>query len=258
MTRQKLFEIIEPSYEKNTSFSGKLYDIFMFLMIVMSLIPLMYRGASLMFYLFEKISVSAFILDYILRWITADIKFPERKKWVAFVIYPFTTMAIIDLLSILPALGLMHRSLKALRTIRVFMLVRIIRLIRYSRRVWTLLHVLQKERTILLTVLVVAMFYIFATALIMFNIEVDTRMPDGSLVFNSFLDALYWSTTTLTTIGYGDIFPVSEAGKIITIISSLLGVAVIALPTGVITASYIEELKKLRKEEEEKKNNSKL
>jgi voltage-gated potassium channel len=83
-------------------------------------------------------------------------------------------------------------------------------------------------------------------------------MPDGSLVFNSFLDALYWSTTTLTTIGYGDIFPVSEAGKIITIISSLLGVAVIALPTGVITASYIEELKKLRKEEEGKKNNSKL
>ena len=161
-------------------------------------------------------------------------------------------MAIIDLLSILPALGLLHRSLKALRTIRVFMLVRIIRLIRYSKRVWTLLFVLKKERTILLTVLVVAMFYIFATALIMFNVEVDTQMPDGSLVFNSFLDALYWSTTTLTTIGYGDIFPVSEAGKIITIISSLLGVAVIALPTGVITAGYLDELKKRRQEEEDK------
>ena len=163
-------------------------------------------------------------------------------------------MAIIDLLSILPALGLLHRTLKALRVIRVFMLVRIIRLIRYTKRIWTLLYVLRKERAILLTVLVIAMFYIFATALIMFNIEMYRQLPDGSMVFNSFLDALYWSTTTLTTIGYGDIYPVSDAGKIITIISSIFGVAIIALPTGVITASYLDELRRYKKEKEGNKN----
>lgn len=205
-----------------------------------------------MFYLFEKISVSAFIIDYILRWITADIKYPEKKKWVAFVTYPFTVIAIIDLLSILPALGLLHRSLKALRVIRVFMLVRIIRLVRYLKRIWTLLYVLKKERVVLLTVLAIAMFYIFATALIMYNVEMYRELPDGSLVFESFLDALYWSTTTLTTIGYGDIYPVSDAGKIITIISSILGVAIIALPTGVITAGYLDELRKYRKDKEDK------
>ena len=252
MNRAKLLSIIEPSYEKNTPFISHLYDIFMFLMIVISLIPLMYRGESLMFYLFEKISVSAFIVDYILRWITADIKYPEKKKWVAFVTYPFTVIAIIDLLSILPALGLLHRSLKALRVIRVFMLVRIIRLVRYLKRIWTLLYVLKKERVVLLTVLAIAMFYIFATALIMYNVEMYRELPDGSLVFESFLDALYWSTTTLTTIGYGDIYPVSDAGKIITIISSILGVAIIALPTGVITAGYLDELRKYRKDKEDK------
>lgn len=252
MNRAKLLSIIEPSYEKNTSFISKLYDLFMFLMIIISLIPLMYRGASLMFYLFEKISVSAFIIDYFLRWITADIKYPEKKKWVAFVTYPFTMMAIIDLLSILPALGLLHKSLKALRAARVFMLIRLIRLVRYSKRIWTLLYVLKKERVILLTVLGIAVFYIFATALIMFNVEMYRQLPDGSLVFKSFLDALYWATTTLTTIGYGDIYPVSDAGKIVTIISSLLGVAIIALPTGVITAGYLDELKKRRKEAENK------
>lgn len=252
MNRAKLLSIIEPSYEKNTSFISKLYDLFMFLMIIISLIPLMYRGASLMFYLFEKISVSAFIIDYFLRWITADIKYPEKKKWVAFVTYPFTMMAIIDLLSILPALGLLHKSLKALRAARVFMLIRIIRLVRYSKRIWTLLYVLKKERVILLTVLGIAVFYIFATALIMFNVEMYRQLPDGSLVFKSFLDALYWATTTLTTIGYGDIYPVSDAGKVITIISSILGVAIIALPTGVITAGYLDELKKRRKEAENK------
>ena len=205
-----------------------------------------------MFYLFDKISVSAFIIDYILRWITADIKYPEKKKWVAFVTYPFTVIAIIDLLSILPALGLLHRSLKALRVIRVFMLVRIIRLVRYLKRIWTLLYVLKKERVVLLTVLAIAMFYIFATALIMYNVEMYRELPDGSFVFNTFLDALYWSTTTLTTIGYGDIYPVSDAGKIITIISSILGVAIIALPTGVITAGYLDELRKYRKDKEDK------
>ncbi len=250
MNREKLLSIIEPSYDKNTPFISHLYDIFMFLMIVISLIPLMYRGESIMFYLFEKISVSAFIIDYILRWITADIKYPEKKKWVAFVTYPFTVIAIIDLLSILPALGLLHRSLKALRVIRVFMLVRIIRLIRYMKRIWTLLYVLKKERVVLLTVLAIAMFYIFATALIMYNVEMYRELPDGSLVFESFLDALYWSTTTLTTIGYGDIYPVSDVGKIITIISSILGVAIIALPTGVITAGYLDELRKYRKDKE--------
>ena len=252
MNRSKLLSIIEPSYEKNTSFISKLYDIFMFLMIAISLVPLMFRGESLMFFLFEKVSVSAFIIDYILRWITADVKFPEKKKWVAYVTYPFTTMAIIDLLSILPALGLLHRTLKALRVIRVFMLVRIIRLIRYTKRIWTLLYVLKKERVILLTVLVIAMFYIFATALIMYNVEMYRELPDGSFAFETFLDALYWSTTTLTTIGYGDIYPVSDAGKIITIISSILGVAIIALPTGVITASYLDELRRYKKERENK------
>ena len=86
MNRAKLLSIIEPSYEKNTSFSGKLYDIFMFLMIVISFIPLMFRSASLLFYLFEKISVTAFIIDYFLRWITADIKYPEKKKWVRYIL----------------------------------------------------------------------------------------------------------------------------------------------------------------------------
>jgi len=111
---------------------------------------------------------------------------------------------------------------------------------------------LKKERVILLTVLGIALFYIFATALIMFNVEMYRQLPDGSLVFESFLDALYWATTTLTTIGYGDIYPVSDAGKVITIISSILGVAIIALPTGVITAGYLDELKKRRKEAENK------
>lgn len=75
----------------------------------------------------------------------------------------------------------------------------------------------------------------------MFNVE-------ESAMFNDFFDALYWATTTLTTVGYGDIYPATDIGRIISMLSAILGVAVIALPSGVITASYLEELRDAKKE----------
>ena len=66
-------------------------------------------------------------------------------------------------------------------------------------------------------------------------------------MFNNFFDAIYWATTTLTTVGYGDIYPLTSIGKVISMFSSLLGVAIIALPSGVITASYLEELRNSKK-----------
>ena len=96
-------------------------------------------------------------------------------------------------------------------------------------------------------VLSVALFYIFLTALIMFNGEEEINPETGEYLFRNFFDALYWATCTLTTVGYGDIVPVSDTGKIISIVSSLVGIAIIALPSGVITAGYIEELQNRKK-----------
>ena len=82
----------------------------------------------------------------------------------------------------------------------------------------------------------------------MFNAELNMPSVDGVVVFDSFFDALYWATTTLTTVGYGDVYPVSDLGRVISMLSSIFGIAVIALPSGVITAGYLEELKQLRKD----------
>ena len=111
-----------------------------------------------------------------------------------------------------------------------------------------LFKVLHKEKNILFTVMMIAVAYIFITALIMFNIE-------ESAMFDNFFDALYWATTTLTTVGYGDIYPMTDTGRVISMFSAIFGVAVIALPSGVITASYLEELReeKVRRQSEEKK-----
>ena len=95
-------------------------------------------------------------------------------------------------------------------------------------------------------VLWISIFYILLTALIMFNVEMGVA-EDGTVVFATFFDAIYWAATTLTTVGYGDIYPVSDFGRVISMISSLFGVAIIALPSGVITASYLEELREWKK-----------
>ena len=81
----------------------------------------------------------------------------------------------------------------------------------------------------------------------MFNAESRLNPVNGEETFHSFFDALYWSTVTLTTVGYGDLCPITPIGRIISMISSLFGVAIIALPSGVITASYLDELRHNKK-----------
>ena len=78
--------------------------------------------------------------------------------------------------------------------------------------------------------------YIVISALVVFNVEPDS--------FNTFFDAIYWATVSLTTVGYGDIYPVSTLGRIITMVSSIFGIAIVALPAGIITAGYMNELNK--------------
>lgn len=241
--RKKIFNVVEVG---GKTVMDKVYDRMMLFFIVISIIPLAFREQNILFVWFDWISVSVFIIDYILRWMTADLRTPDRPKWKAFLLYPFTPLAIIDLLSILPVLTILNKALKLLRISRLLKIIRVFKFIRYSKNMHILFRVIRRESRILLTVFWIALFYIVITALIMFNVE-DSDM------FADYFDALYWATTTLTTVGYGDICPTSDIGRIISMFSAIFGVAVIALPSGVITASYLEELreaKKPKKEEE--------
>ena len=241
--RSKIYDTIETGRD---SVISKIYDWAMLFFIVISIIPLAFREQNIWFEWFDKVSVSIFIIDYLLRWMTADYRMPERPKWVAFLTYPFTAFAIVDLLSILPSVLVVNKALKLFRITRLFKILRVFKFIRYSKNVQILFKVLRKERHILFTVFWIALFYILITALIMFNVE-------ESAMFEDFFDALYWATTTLTTVGYGDIYPSTDIGRVISMLSAILGVAVIALPSGVITASYLEELRESKNEKETEK-----
>ena len=129
----------------------------------------------------------------------------------------------------------------------MFRIIRLFKIFRYSSKINVFIDVLKKERQVLFSVLLVAVFYIFLTALIMYNAEPHINPETGEPTFSSFFDALYWATVTLTTVGYGDLCPVTNLGRFISMLSSLFGVAIIALPSGVITASYLDELRKKQK-----------
>ena len=224
----------------------------MLIAITASIIPLMFVEDTQAFRVIEQITVTLFILDYLLRWLTADYRL-GKKAW-SFVLYPFTGWAIVDLLSILPGLSVLSRGFKILRVTRLLRILRLVKFIRYTEKIQVLGKVIRKEKGVLLTVLGIAVFYVFLTALIMFNAEPHVNPVTGVTVFEDFFDALYWATVTLTTVGYGDLTPVTDIGRLVSMLSSLFGVAIIALPSGVITARYLEELRSQRNRNPEDDN----
>lgn len=235
--RKRLYEIISAS-NGNDKLSS-VYDIFMIAVIIISLVPLVFKQSFKAFDIMDKICVSIFIIDYILRWITADYKF-QNHSVTAYLRYPFSIMAIIDLVSILPSLTVLNQGFKLLRLLRLFRALRVFRafkLFRYSKNARIIMNIFKRQKGPLSYVLILAVGYIVISALIIFNVEPDS--------FNSFFDAIYWATVSLTTVGYGDIYPVTEIGRIVTMVSSLFGIAIVALPAGIITAGYMDEIKNI-------------
>jgi voltage-gated potassium channel len=241
--RKRIFEIIEKSKEDDKL--SHAYDLFMIVVIVVSLLPLAFKQEYKAFVILDKIALVVFIIDYLLRWLTADYKF-EKHSVSSFLRYPVSLMAIIDLISILPSLSIISRGFKVLRVLRMIRALRVLRVfkgLRYSNNFRIIANVIKSSRKSLGAVLALALGYIVISALIIFNVEPDS--------FNTFFDAVYWATVSLTTVGYGDIYPVSVLGRIITMLSSLLGIAIVALPAGIITAGYLTEIKKEKGEEEQ-------
>ena len=244
--REQIRELIEPRNDKSSS---RIYDGVQLVAIVIGILPLMFREQLTLFWYFDLISGLCFVVDYLLRWVTADLS-SKHNRVVAFILYPFTPMAIIDLLSILPTFNLISPTFKVVRVSRLLKILRVIKVVRYYEPLEIILAVVRRQSKILLTVFSLSVFYIFITALIMFNAEEEINPETGKYLFDSFFDAFYWAACTLTTVGYGDLYPISQTGRVISIISAIVGIAIIALPSGIITAGYMDELRS-RKEKNE-------
>ncbi len=234
--RKRIFEIIEKADGRDVA--SIVYDVAMMVLIVASLVPLAFKEETRALRSVDLICAVVFIVDYLLRWSTADFKFRDPSV-KSFLRYPFSPMALVDLVSILPTFALLNGGFKVLRVLRMTRALRVLRVLkaaRYSRSLQIIARVFRRSKESLLAVCSLAILYVAVSALVILNVEPDS--------FDSFFEAVYWATVSLTTVGYGDIYPVTAAGRFITILSSFFGVAIVALPAGIITAGYMEELRK--------------
>lgn len=232
--RERIFDLIED----NDNRASMVYSRVMTGVILVSLVPLCFKETNAAFQVIEYVCTAVFIVEYLLRWLVADMKL--GRGVLSFVVYPFTPMALIDLLSVLPTFFALNPALRAARAVRLFRSLRAFRLLRHSAGFNSVVGIFRREKQSLLVVLGMALAYVLVSALVIYNVEPET--------FGSFLDAIYWAALSLTTTGYGELNPVSEAGRVIAMVSSLMGIAIVALPSGIITAGLLDELEAAKKE----------
>ena len=175
LKKQVLYLVESPDgdNEENTTFDW--YDLLMMVAIIASIVPLAFKSTNTAFEIIDKITVIIFIVDYLLRWIVADLKL--KKGRISYFLYPITPMAILDLLTILPSLTVVSsgfKLFKLVRLLRTFRAFRVFKAVRYSKSIRTVINVFKKQKESLLVVCGMAFAYVLVSALIVFNVEPDS------------------------------------------------------------------------------------
>ena len=242
--RKRIWEILEKG---NSNDKVSFYtDIFLITLIIFNIIAVLletvdsiYSKFALEFLIFERFSTAVFLVEYILRvWVCVEEKI-KNNKLITRLKYASTWPAIIDLLAVLSGLLPMIFEVD-LRILRALRMLRLLKFSRYFKVMNLLLGVLKEEKQSFLAamfLLTIAML-IASTGIYLF--EKDTQ-PDK---FGSIPEAMWWAIATLTTIGYGDVTPVTGMGKFFGAIIAIIGIGVVALPSGILASGFTDQLKR--------------
>ncbi|NOR40696.1 MAG: ion transporter [Gammaproteobacteria bacterium] len=248
--RKRTAELLEPHY--GAGGWGHVVDIFLValiltnvLLIILETVPSISAQHKTAFTYFEIFSVVVFTIEYVLRlWscVEDEADVTTGKKWTR-IRWLFSPLGLIDLLAILPFYIFLFIpdsdiSLLMLRLFRGLRLLRIFKLTRYSSALNILFSVLKREvRVLAVTSFILAMVLVMAS----WGIYLLERLvqPD---VFGSIPAAMWWAVVTLTTVGYGDVVPVTDGGKMFAGLISLIGIGMMALPAGILAAGFTSEV----------------
>lgn len=203
---------------------------------------------------FEIFSVVVFTLEYICRIWISDKVYPDLTPGQARRKYIFSVLGIVDFMAILPfyipmIISLDLRFIRALRLLRLF---RIFKLAHYSSSLKLLGNVLKGKKEELVITIFACMILLMITSSLIYEIEHDIQPDKFPNIFASF----WWSIATLTTIGYGDVYPISGWGQFLAAITALFGIGLVAIPTGIISSGYLEELSNNKKQHNDSKKSN--
>ncbi len=237
----KILEFAEPEDQLS-----KYFDIFILGLIFLNIMVLaletvdsLFQTYELWFRVFEYFSGIVFTIEYVLRVWSCTVSKPYRHPFWGRVRFMVTPLAIIDLLAILPLfLPLLNSKWQVGRALRLFRLFRVLKLNRYTDSLMILVRVLRsRQEELLLSFFVLSILLAVSSTLIYFA-EKDAQ-PE---VFSSIPEAVWWGTITLTTVGYGDVYPVTVIGRIFGGVLAVLGIGIFALPAGILASGFSEEL----------------
>lgn len=198
-----------------------------------------------LFDIVEAITVAFFAMDYLLRVYTSKCLYPQVSKLKAVVKYILSFSGIIDLLSFLPYYlpVFFPAGAAVFRMFRVARIFRLFKINAYYDSLNVITEVLLRKRQQLMSSVFIIIVLMLASSLCMYSIE-NQAQPE---VFKNAFSGIWWAASTLLTVGYGDIYPVTAAGKVLGIIIAFLGVGMVAIPTGIISASFVEQYARLQK-----------
>ena len=193
----------------------------------------------------EWITVIGFTIEYILRVWTAEYLYPNKCTGIARIKYIFSGSGIVDLLSFLPNYlpVFFPAGAVAFRMFRVIRILRIFRVNSYYDALNVITEVIRRKRDQILSSVFIIVMLIIASSLCMYSLEHEAQ-PE---VFKNAFSGIWWSVSTLLTVGYGDIYPVTVLGKMFSIIITFLGVGMVAIPTGILSAGFVEQYSLIKK-----------
>lgn len=244
-SKKRIFEIIQIG--QRSDLISRLFDIFIVLVILINIAVMFmetFEGLSqytTVFRVLETVTVLVFVVEYLLRIWTVEYLYPNLSRGRAVLKFLVSFDGIVDLCTILPFFFL--TGFVAFRMLRVVRIFHLFRINAYYDSFNVITSVLYDKRNQIISSVFIILVLMMASSLCMYSAEHEAQ-PE---VFNNAFSGMWWSISTVLTIGYGDIYPVTALGRILAVVIGLLGVGVVAIPTGIISAGFVEEYTQMQR-----------
>jgi voltage-gated potassium channel len=245
MIKLRIYHLVEKG--SHGSKINLLFDYFIIFLIVFNVVALaldtlagLSEQLRNVLRIFEVVSIGIFTLEYILRLYVSDITHPAKSKIASATKFMLSPFGIIDMLAILPFYipFIIKVDLRFIRVLRLIRFFRVLKISRYNSTLKLIRDVLKEKRAEIGMTFFIAVLLLLVSGFLMYSVE-NPVQPDK---FPNIFASLWWAVATLTTVGYGDIYPITTLGKVISGAVAILGIGLIALPTGIISAGFIEKI----------------